>query len=514
MRRTKPIRICTTLLGAATALTVQAAQRDWTFAGTSTTVPASWDVDTNWSSAPSWDGTDNLVLGNVIPANRVHALDGDRDAADLAVATGKRYTLTPGADTLDARLILRSGNLTVDGMGVNYVRPLNTRAITTQVGTGSTPVTDAVWTLNNATYLGNADLGAVAGVAGTRVTLAGSGMHAIFWTNSPSYFGDWDLTLSPVGSPLKYKAKVQAEDSHALGHGTVRALADKNYLHFNTGANNTTPMAVTEHDFALDLQAFTAIAIGYGSGAYQHLTAVLHGRVTGDANLELGYFGDIGTSFYRGGTLVLTHPDNTLSGTVTIVAGKLRVDGGWTGAGDIGMATSIAVADPSLLPRIEGSGTIGMEPDKVVNADGVNAANLVGVAPGTDGTVGTLTLGTPGNNNTLRFQDSVRLMIDLSGTERGRSDTLAVRGTLQLVDGKDDQVLQLQRIDGDALNGTYTLATFDRMVGTFDAVYYGGELVADPTAKNGVGGTHQLVYNETSLVLLAAPPGGTVVVVQ
>jgi hypothetical protein len=74
----------------------------------------------------------------------------------------------------------------------------------------------------------------------------------------------------------------------------------------------------------------------------------------------------------------------------------------------------------------------------------------------------------------------------------------------------------LTLVDGASLNGRYTLASYDALTTTeeFDAVYYNGVLVADPTSSGGVNGTHQLVYGATSLQLVGPGTSGTAIIVR
>mgnify|MGYP000986570710 FL=1 len=84
-------------------------------------------------------------------------------------------------------------------------------------------------------------------------------------------------------------------------------------------------------------------------------------------------------------------------------------------------------------------------------------------------------------------------------TLAGAYDGLDIVGSLALDAATDSLVL-----DGVIAEGEdYTLVTFASLTGTFDEVYFGGSLVADPTADGAINGTHKLVYNATTIDLMA-----------
>lgn len=180
-----------------------------------------------------------------------------------------------------------------------------------------------------------------------------------------------------------------------------------------------------------------------------------------------------GTAFTKsgGGVLELT-ADNTYTGNTVVTAGKLLIN--------------------NLSGTATGVGNVTVNASATIGGSGNMAGNLLGagtLSPGNS--IGSLSVGGTAD------LDGVWLM-ELDGA--GGSDLLAVTGSLTL-DALTDS-LSLDHLTNGALVGTYTLATFASLTGTFDSVLYEGSPVANPLLANSIGGTHQLVYNAGSIQLV------------
>ena len=122
-------------------------------------------------------------------------------------------------------------------------------------------------------------------------------------------------------------------------------------------------------------------------------------------------------------------------------------------------------------------------------------------------TVGTLTLGTADNNNSVTFGNRARYAVDVRPTG---GDKLVVHGTVS-INASETQLMLYGALSGPL---TYTLMEYDSLTGKFAKVFWNDVEVTAPEEKNAIDGTHTLVYGDTSLQLVGGSSKGTVLLVE
>ena len=482
--------------------------------GNSFGTAANWSTPLNNGGAG--DGTQSLILTDCITAARTLTLDGNKSVKDLMIWSGLKYTIQSGAPS-PSTLTLTSGNMYIDA-GATNANGHDLRDVILKVGDGVTPVTDAVWTFYNAnagtSSTGKSVIGVVQGIAGTVLTINGN-TPVTFAGNNSDFHGRYVLSLfNPTsgGSGSGIREYVEVSTNNALG-----GAGSTCEMNFSAGAlwfrNTNTQVANIIVNPSSTGAAGNYIQIDCTTtGTPIVYSTTLNGNLTGTGVLNINMTGNnSGTGYLPyGGRLIVNGPANTLSGDV-LVAGyhAFEVDGVWTGAGNL------AIWKGSL----EGTGSIGMAAGKAITVSGTTyGMGTASIAPGTKGTIGTLTTGTTANNvvfNSNATAGRGSFNVDLAGDTEGLSDLLAIHGAMTVTNAD----LYLALIDNGDLNGVYTLATYTSRTGTFSNVYFKDSpmgsyvLVSDPTAAGGVDGTHQLIYGATSLTLdgpaLMVPEPGT-----
>ncbi len=475
----------------------------------------SFNTAGNWSTplnnGGSGDGTQSVILGDTITAGRTVTVDGSKSIKDLMIWSPYAYNISSGSDCSSV-LTLTSGNMYVDGGASATTHDF--RGITLQVGDGITPVTNAKWTFyssGNSGAVGTEMLGPIQGIAGTVLTINGN--TPVSLSGSAYNFGGRMIltTYNPTtgGGAMGEREFVNATTTYALGGpGSTCELAfgSNGTLQFN---GSSTQLANIQVDPANPGSQGAYIYVDCGTSPS---VVTLNGNLTGTGALKINSYSSNGHYFAAtnpvGGKLILNGSANTLSGDVVTGLGSLEVDGAWTGAGNISINYG----------KLEGRGAIGMASGKGLTVSGTSGGGVTRLAPGTDGTVGTLTVGTLGNSNTVTFSsydcttNRSALYIDLLGTTPGVSDLLAINGSMTITTAKQGADLYLGIADNGDMKGTYTIATFTgSLTGTFYNVYYKSTptgsyvLQSSPTAPNGINGEAQLVYGTHSITLVGAP---------
>jgi hypothetical protein len=439
----------------------------------------------NWSAAPLFDGTEVAYFN--ADAQGTVTLDGDR-AFDTINVTGN-YTFNSGSVD-PSTLTVVSGNMNLDANGGDYDRYPDFRGVTVQVGDGTTAVTDATWTVLNTNGGGRmANFGVVNGIAGTVVTLDIETDYGARFSadNSTTYLGDW--VVAGVGDLV-------LDADNALGTGTVTINAattiqfnrteEDNYFnnrlsYWGSQATSHDMNIVANANMTMDVPLYYEVVEGVEQTF--PTVATLNGDISGAGNITL-----------TGDGHLVVNGDSTRTGTFSMNDSNLiaEINGTWTDSGNISVVSGL----------LQGTGTIGLAAGAKVDVVTSYWNSAAGrVAPGTDGTVGTLTIGTPGNSNVVHFNNKdaniSSLLIDVIGTE---SDQLVVNGVLDL---DHDNKLEITGTLDESTS--YTLASYDSLVGTFTEVFLNGSTVYNLAS---VGGTHELIYGETALTLasLSAPP--------
>jgi len=463
---------------------------------TNTASSGSWGTAGNWDHTPRFDGSEDVNVGTAsIQAVDPASLDGDRIINSLTTGGNYKFNITAG-NPASSKLIIRSGNFTR-----NNSAGYNQMSAAFQVDDGTNSNTNATWFVGGASAL---DVNRIIGLAGTTITKTGVTANLVFnldADNSTNYFGKWVL-LSGV---------TVLNANHALGTNSV-IVGNNSELRANGNI-----LASNELVFA-------------GSGGY--LCAATSNRLTQAGNLTGSGFITLG-DYNNEGAVMFTGTNNTHSGGVSFYRGaELIVCGFWTNAGAIDLWSGLT-SGSGFDPSLQGNGTIGMANNAKVFSSRPELTSTYGnqvyIAPcdGTPqypradhnplllgtGTVGTLTIGTPGNNNAVELYSNMWYLADVTTTT---NDLLVVNGTLNLTPNYNN----LSPYNGLSIKGTlsssrsYTLAQFTSRTGKFARVYWNASLVANPENYRAINGTHTLVYNATSIQLVGPPPPGTLMLLR
>lgn len=463
------------LVGLLLSLVAAHAARAVDIVWTNTAAGGSWGDATRWNTypaLPTFDGSEDATIGNTVNGG-AYALHGDRSVRSLAIQGNKTLTLSAGTPTT-SRLTITSGNINRTQYGQYlYIE------VPVQIDDGVTP-SAAVW------YTG----GAGGGVFTLSRPIHGLPQSSIQKTSSIQLILQADSSTTFAGAWSIDVGAVRVDHDHGFGAGLVRLRNSANIL---AGASRT----VTNSIELTHTEASIAAA--------NNATFTLTGPVIGVGRLYLGASGNVGA-------IRLGSPSISATGGVDFFRGcPLVVTGDWTACGNIVLRSTYGGAS------LQGNGTIGMAASKALTMVRTSAGYYNFIAPGDGaaifavgaGTIGTLTLGTPGNGNALTFGQDSRFVVDLSASE---SDRLVVRGTVNISTAAGTQ-LRLYGTLG--ANTTYTLMEYaSRDANTFTAVYLNDELVPDPASAQGVGGTHTLVYGDTALQLVGSSSKGTVLLVE
>jgi hypothetical protein len=201
--------------------------------------------------------------------------------------------------------------------------------------------------------------------------------------------------------------------------------------------------------------------------------ATYNGNIAGLGSVVLG---SLGTKQTFTGT-------NTYTGTTTIVAAELAIDGITSGQGNYFVGSSSST-NSSVL---SGRGTIGLSTGALVSLvpGGTGGSRL---APGASGGIGTLTVNASGAGG-VSFGNSGIFEVQVG--PNGSSDRLAINGGSIVLSGSADK-LALSSVAGGFDGTDYTIATFAQNAG-------GGVF----NIVEGLPSGYVVEYNATSIRLVA-----------
>jgi autotransporter-associated beta strand protein len=170
--------------------------RYWLYDG-ATAANNSFGFASSWSALPAYDGTESLILGNVLTAARTLTLDADRNVRSLTIDGGSYiYTISRGA--ANRLLTLSGGDLTVGGAGATFVTDTNNLGYVTIVMPNSL---SATWNIAGPTTVGTVNGAAPA------TTISKTGAGVLSWLGSGTYSGGLTVnagTLRLTGAPTGF----------------------------------------------------------------------------------------------------------------------------------------------------------------------------------------------------------------------------------------------------------------------------------------------------------------------
>ncbi len=399
------------------------------------TANGSWGLGSNWLGGSVPASGDEIILDTSYQsATRTITLDGNRSISRLELtnqgtAVPRQFTLNPGSPA-GSTLTITSGEIHFDMSGPhNGNSTLNLGNTRVQIGDGVTPVA-AAWKFNVDNWVsGNKataslTLGELIGIAGTTATISGSN-HASGGSN-----GGTTLTLSKTSDNWHGQIIAGAGPAVVIVSQASNSLGSSQAL-LDFQAASSGPILrfseTTTQDASINLSSSGASYIVPTSADGM---VTFNGDLTGTGNVNFNRNGGATTAFPTS-TVVINGANNTLSGTLTLYMGTLRIDGTWTGAGNVTFNHPTASAATRSY-TLDGTGDLSLAADNSVtllgSVNGASGSSFVNVAPGTDGTIGTLSLGTSGTGK-IDFDQYSVLKIDLDGL---LSDRLTITGDLNI----------------------------------------------------------------------------------
>jgi hypothetical protein len=439
-----------------------------------------------WTSAPAWNGADNLIFNDASGSGPLVEIDASESVGSLTFnATHNQIIAFSNQNVPAGDTITLYGNITTTGSGQVYID---------EAGGGPDPLTiivpagvDPTYALSAAFRLAHANSLTIG--SGDTITLTGAGQFIINTDTTPNNTVNgfnWVLSSTSGGGLILGGGDVDNGAITVSGSSTDLQLGviydDISGADLATQAGNITVNAG---------QTLTLECNQDGNGANGLITGALSGG--GSISRIRPGMPDSHTITFDSATT------NTLSGNLAFQAGVNALDGTWTGLGNVALTYS-SWGNPL---SIAGDGDVGMASGKTftvtgdTSGDGYNTRAIL--AP-TD----TMTVGTAGNNNVVNFQNMSELQLNMNDP-----DSLAINGAMNLGNTGTTNALALN-FSSLAPGATYTLATYSSISGTqgkFGSVYVNGTLISgNGTASGSIDG-HHLVYGPTGLQLVAeAPP--------
>ncbi len=234
-----------------------------------------------------------------------------------------------------------------------------------------------------------------------------------------------------------------ASSNLSLGENARLVTTAANALSTNTNVNLANQATFEMSGFSQSVASLSSTANGgivrNGSNADVTLT-VKSGNFGG--RIEDGGTGSVSLVKTTASTLTLGG-NSTYTGTTTVEAGTLMINGTTSNQANLTVDAGATLG---------GTGEIGLQDFGVAVIRGT-------LAPGES--LGTLTIGAQGADNTIALADQGRLEIELGGN--GQSDVLAVIGNLNLNSDADQLVFSLSGVteaSGDYVFLTYTGTLF------------------------------------------------------
>ena len=473
---------------------------------------SSWNNGGNWSGGTVPGPSDSTVFTNLgLTAGKVISLDASQTVYGVTIATTTSFTIGSTNDMIGVTNTLALVNVNrVDVTGTEGTHTLLARV---------TLATNSTWTVNGSAALlvtnkisggtfsltkngaGELDM-AVANSYGTTYLRAGSIIHKanvqiipgnlyVGGTNTAAVF-DWSGTTD--GSVLNPGYSI-----YALTNGTIYLGNAQYVLNWNTYAGGTIVNLYSYVNYGNIYMTGGTIngngntyGILYGIYSYAtNSTALIsvpptlwiYGSATnyvesGSAPIGLkiaaGFTGGtVGSSFTKTGAGVL----QVTGGSYYAYTNTFINGGTWLADNPSGSATSTSAVTVAVGATLGGKGTVAgtLANASVTLASGTTTNSMATLAPGSiDGNsgnhiLGTLTIGTVPQSNTVTFGKFTRLSVNLGATPTN-CDCLAVNGTLYLGAASNTNYLDIATTNLALKSGDYTLASFNVLTGRFTTV--------------------------------------------
>jgi hypothetical protein len=436
---------------------------------TNTAFSGSWSNAAVWDYAPLFNGTENAFVGGAAPAyGTTYTLDGNRFINSLTFQNSETQKLfvAPGTPA-NSLLTLKSGNI-VKGSPV-----YDTISAGLRIDDGANPA-NGVWSIygQSLTISGN-----IYGLPQSSITVTNIGSTVLILStdNTATFGGTWFLNPGTV----------ELDAAGSFGSGTAQ-IQNFSSVYTLSALTVTNPLV---------------LAGGYANFyTANNNTLSLTGPISGPGTLYPGSY----LSTYMG-AIRLGSTNITATGGVDFLQGcPLVVTGAWSNCGNITLRSAGGNG-----ASLQGNGVIGMGMSNTLGMVYVAGyTNFIAPGNGTplftptnSGAIGTLTIGTPGNHNSVTFGQGSAFVVDVTNNS---SDQLVVNGAVNF----NNTGNQLNLFGTLRQSTTYTLMTYTGWdTGKFASVYLNNVLVATPTNKAGVNSTHTLVYGPASLQLVGSNPG-------
>ncbi len=464
------------------------------FLAVAATAPAviaanTWDgeVSTAWGTGANWDD------GNV-PAS----------GADLAFpgTDVSNFIVDLGGVNRDVRSMTFSNSSGTDYVFQNGTLRTTTRNIDFLINNGSDDVivnAALTWTSQNNTRriagTGTGDVylnGSITGDMNLRNDSGGNLVYLYINGDNSGWSGN------NAGLRTSANNNVTLGHANALGSGYL-IMSGGHDINASTNINSNGALTITggSNDSTI---TFSGSDYSFASGtvwerrnrlAPQSNTVTIRGEFVANENIYVNGNAD-GKVVLNGNVRFLGDKGATWTRGTYVEGGTLFINGNQTT--DIAENWDYAVSAGATLG---GTG----------NLQGGGMATISGtLAPGQS--TGTLTFGSnalTSKPTDLTFETGSTFAVELAAA--GMSDKLVVAGDLTINGG----TLDLALLSGQMLSRDYTLATFASRNGTFPTVKYAGSTVGNPTDLGAIGGTHNLLYDDNSITLMASPVGTVII---
>jgi hypothetical protein len=488
-----------------------------------------WDISTGsandpWDVNPLWNGTDNLVFNNNAQVFMQHA-ETVQNMTVNGYAYFNDYYGESGGNGAGLDTNGKPTNYSVSGLyGLTITNSLTVNGGELRLGENShwdTMCPQLSFEANSTPTINinSGDIRAAQGWQGFSTTTITVNSTQTNWYDSasPLWIGSQGGPLTVANNWILNGAGLKISNSVVdNGNITVTAITPgksgnsyvtTSYLQLG---GQWCPTGVATQAGDINLETGATLNITHMDGANSG-TSLISGQITGDATTNLirgrGGMGD--NNFYTFSPT--TGTNSGFLGTLTMQAGTNIFQGTWSNLGNVNLSYDYYTDSPTL----SGNATLGLAANMNVSIIGGNASTgsynggsyRSVVAP----TGGTLTLGTHGNGNIVKFGNASELTLNLNDLKTDGvtpvADSLAIKGNLDLGDntnGTVDNVLNIVYTSMDKAT-TYTLVSYDSISSNqlkFGTIEVNGNPIAgDGTALKAINGDHHLVYGATSLTL-------------